>query len=343
MGGEKRMKVKSLASRRVVRTLITEPEAYNEDVRKQLPRDWDNHFLSIETEAELINVVSKKDYDIVFCRIGLPFNREFFRMSPCTSILATPTTGLDHIDLDEAENSGVCVLSLRGELELLRTITSTAEHAWALLLACNRRLPELVARTQNGSWIRTDMELHQLSGQTLGIIGLGRLGEMVADYANAFRMRIISYDTDCQKHGSRSDVEFVEIGQLLAESDHIVLTASYSSGDPEILTRNHVMRVKRGATFINVARGELVDESALVDAIDLGIIRAVGVDVLPGDSRWSGTDRVSSPLIDRSAVDNRILVTPHVGGYSREAVAKTRRFMIYSVDKVLSAWRRESR
>jgi D-3-phosphoglycerate dehydrogenase len=282
-----------------------------------------------------VNWLGSQHIDVVFCRIGLYFGSSFFHAIPELKILATPTTGIDHIDLKAANKSGVRLLSLRGEVELLGRITSTAEHAWSLLLACNRKIPELIDRTRAGSWSRCDMELHQISGQTIGIIGMGRLGKMIMEYALAFRMRVLVYDPYINGDQLSNEFDRVLLKTLLSECDHVVMTAAYSPGDPQILDREHVLAMKPGATFINVARGELVDENALVEALDLQILRAVGVDVLPGDSRWSGEEEVISPLLNKSRSTNRVLITPHVGGYSREAVIETRRFMVERVQKVI--------
>jgi D-3-phosphoglycerate dehydrogenase / 2-oxoglutarate reductase len=320
----------------VVRVLFTEPEAYDDALREDLPGHWECIFKSFGDEDELARWVGLQSYDVVFGRIGLTFGGDFFRASPSIKILATPTTGLDHIDLKAADEACVRVLSLRGELDLLRRITSTAEHAWGLLLACNRRIPELVERTRSGSWARGDLELHQLSNQTLGIIGLGRLGRMVADYARAFRMQVLGYDPYIEDGHFPQDVDRLSLEALLSSSDHVILTATYSPGDPVILSRNRVFAMKPGSTFVNVARGELTDEAALVEALDLGILRAVGVDVLPGDSRWTHDQRVSSPLIEKSRQTHRVLVTPHVGGYAREALNETRRFMVQRVNQIIN-------
>lgn len=321
-----------------IKVLFTEPEAYDSELRSDLPFNWDSSFESIHTESELINSVSSRDYEVVFGRIGLPFNDAFFKACSKIKILATPTTGLDHVDLEAAYMASVYVLSLRGELDFLRHITSTAEHAWSLLLACNRNLPVLFDRTRKGSWMRSDLELHQISGQTLGIIGMGRLGTMVAEYARAFRMRVIAYDPHISEADLPVHIESLCMENLLLQSDHIILTASYSHGDPVILGREQILAMKPGSTFVNVARGELVDETALVEAIDLGILRAVGVDVLPSDSRWSDIDKVRSPLIERSTQNSQILITPHVGGYAVEAVMQTRRFMVDRVDQVIQKY-----
>jgi D-3-phosphoglycerate dehydrogenase len=315
--------------------LFTEPEAYDDALRAELPSNWQCAFQSFSDEKELSEWVSAQQHDIVFSRIGLSFGASFFQASRETKILATPTTGLDHIDMNAADAAGVRVMSLRGELELLHRITSTAEHAWGLLLACNRRIPRLVERARSGSWARGDLELQQLSGQTIGIIGMGRLGRMVADYACAFRMPVLAYDPYVQEDQFPDGVERVPLENLLAESAHVMLTATYSPGDPVILGREHVLAIKPGATFVNVARGELTDEATLVEAIDLGILRSVGVDVLPGDARWTGEKQVTSPLIEKSRQSDSVLVTPHVGGYAREAVNETRRFLVQRVAQVI--------
>jgi len=319
-----------------VRVLFTEPEAYDENLRSVLPAHWDCVFRSFAAEQDLVDWVNENDYDVVFARLGLTFGSSFFLASSVTKIVATPTTGLDHIDLKAAQKACVQVLSLRGELELLREITSTAEHAWALLLACSRKVPSLVERTKTGSWARGDLKLHQLSGHTIGIIGFGRLGRMLADYARAFRMHVVTHDPYVTKDQIPFDIQHVSLEELLSKSDHTVLTATYSPGDSEILGRDQVLSIKSGSTFINVSRGELVNEEALVEAVDLGILSAVGVDVLPGDSRWTFGEEVESALIKKSCVTDRVLVTPHVGGYALEAVRKTRLFMIQKVNKIIN-------
>lgn len=326
----------------LVRVLFTEPEAYDDLMRAALPVHWDCTFQSFSDQNELLEWVGTHSYDVVFGRIGLAFGSLFFRASLSLKILATPTTGLDHIDLEAAGEAGVRVLSLRGEIDFLRRITSTAEHAWGLLLACNRMIPALVDRTSAGSWSRGGVELGQLSSHTLGIIGVGRLGRMIADYASAFRMRVFGYDPYIERAAFPGHVECVSLEALLSGCDHVILTASYSVGDPVLLGRDQVLAMKPGCTFVNVARGELVEEAALVEAIDLGILKAVGVDVLSGDSCWSHDERVNSPLIEKSRQTDSVLVTPHVGGYAREAIKETRRFMVEYVSQIISAEWEES-
>ena len=315
--------------------LFTEPEAFTAELDPFIPSHWNCTYATIKDQAQLIDVVSAGCFEVIFCRLGLYFDSTFFEHATSLKILATPTTGLDHIDLSAARKFSVDVLSLRGQYDLLRTITTTAEHAWALLLACNRRLPTLFNRTLSNSWARADLDLHQLSGQNIGIIGLGRLGSIIADYAVAFRMNVFAYDPLLSDLDFPVSVTRLSLDSLVSSCDHVVLTATYLQGYPLILTRELLQMFKPGSVFINVSRGELVDETALVDILDSGILRAVGVDVLPGDSHWTGDDFVSSPLIEKSKTCDNILITPHVGGYAKEAIFETRKFVVNLVNQFL--------
>jgi D-3-phosphoglycerate dehydrogenase len=320
---------------RSVKVLFTEPEAYVDAVRACIPSAWDCTFRSFESGDRLLAWVAENPCDVVFGRLGISFGASFFAACRGLKVLATPTTGLDHIDLPAAAAARVRVLSLRGERALLSRVTSTAEHAWGLLLACNRRLVELVPRASAGRWGRDDLELHQLAGTTLGIIGLGRLGRMVAQYGRAFQMRVFANDPLVATADFAPGVTPVSLAQLMSESDHIIVTASYSVGDPPIVGPDQILAMKPGVTFVNVARGELADEAALLKGLDSGLIRAIGVDVLAGDSRWGAAERVTSPLLDRALTCPNVLVTPHVGGYAREAIDVTRQFMIERVKAVI--------
>lgn len=320
---------------RLIKVLFLEPEAYSDSVRAEIPIDWDCHFLVVSSESELLKCSAIESFDVIFGRLGLTFGKSFFDAFAGAKILATPTTGLDHVDLDAAEMAGVHLLSLRHEYQLLENITSTAEHAWTLLLASNRLVPELVRRTQAGSWMRSDLALHQLSGQKIGIIGMGRLGRMIAEYARAFRMHVLAYDPLIPGEQFPEFITDSSLQEVLVKSDHIIVAASYSSGDPMIMGRDEVLSMKQGCTFVNIARGELVDELALVEAVERGVCRAVAVDVLQGDPHWSENITVSSPLIEKAKECERIIITPHVGGYATEAIDLTRRFLLDQVKQLI--------
>lgn len=315
----------------MTRVLFTEPSNFSKTITNSIPNTWRCFYEEFEDSRALILWLQDHEVDIVFARLGLAFDAKFFCAASNLSVLATPTTGLDHIDLDHAKINSVKVIALRGETDFLRTISSTAEHAWALLLACNRKLPQLIGRTKEGAWSRVGLDLHQLSGSTLGIIGLGRLGEMLARYGNAFGMNVAGFDTTAGECKFDNVRRHSSLEALLQESDHIIMSASYTYGDPVIIADRQVDHMKTGSTLVNISRGELLDEDAIIRGLDVGIIGAVGLDVLQGDSRWDSKKPVKSSLISRSKNDDRVILTPHVGGYAVEAIAATRTFLLQRV------------
>ncbi|QNJ07688.1 D-3-phosphoglycerate dehydrogenase family protein [Synechococcus sp. Minos11] len=321
-----------------ITALATEPDIFSRSVVNNfLRKDFILTSRAFRSSQDLYAFLSNNSFDIVFARLGLYFGSDFFALAPSLKVLATPTTGLDHIDCLCAARNNVSVISLRGEVAFLRTITSTAEHAWLLLLACNRNLGTLEAIPQNSRWHRDLLELHQLSSQTIGIIGYGRIGTMLVNYARAFSMNILVCDPFVDSKCIPSFVKSVTLDDLLSSSDHVIMAASYSSGDPPIINKTNSHLFKYGSTFVNIARGELVDEDVLVQLLKTGIIRSAGLDVLAADSTWPPNSTVSSPLLNYSLHNRNVIITPHVAGYSVEAINSTRAFIIQQVNSFFTS------
>lgn len=311
-----------------IRILVTEAEAYSQSTRECFLKSWDVTFAEIYDQHELVKVCSETSYDIIFGKLGLVFDKSIFELQPELKILVTPTTGLNHIVLPDAELHSIQILSLRGEAEFLSNVTSTAEHAWTLLLAINRSLVSAVSRVSQGLWKRQELGVHELSGSPLGLIGMGRLGRIVARYGLAFQMEVVGYDPHVASEMFPAGCKKVGLQELLTSSEYVVMLASYKLGDPPILGRAEFSRLRLGAVLINVARGELIDEKALLHALDDCKIRGFGTDVLVGDSNWGSSENFDSEIVERSKLDTRIIITPHMGGYAAEAIEKTRKFMV---------------
>lgn len=311
-----------------LRILVTEAEAYTKATRECFLASWDITFAEIYDQHQLIKICSEASYDIIFAKLGLVFDSSIFDLQPDLKILVTPTTGLNHIVLPDAQSYGIKILSLRGEAAFLSSVTSTAEHAWTLLLAINRSLMSAGSRVSSGLWKRQELEVHELSGSRLGLIGMGRLGRMVVRYGLAFQMEVVGYDPHVASEMFPAGCRKVDLQELLTSSEYLVMLASYNPGDQPILGKSEFNSLRLGAVLVNVARGELIDEQALVDALDDCKIRAFGADVLVGDSSWGSNELIGSEIVKRSKSDSRIIVTPHMGGYAREAIDKTRKFMV---------------
>jgi D-3-phosphoglycerate dehydrogenase len=215
--------------------------------------------------------------------------------------------GVDNVDVDTATRRGVIVMNAPGG----NTI-STAEHAFSLLLCVARKIPAADAMIHGGSWNRKNLEGVELYNKTLGIIGMGRIGSELSRRAIAFGMRVLAFDPYLSASRARSlQVELVEeIDELLAAADFISLHTPLTAETRHILNAERLAKTKRGVRIINCARGGLIDEQALADAISSGHVAGAALDVfetepLPPDS----------PL---RKIPNLVL-TPHLGASTAEA------------------------
>jgi len=149
------------------------------------------------SQAELYRHLKANKYDVIFTRLGLYMDSICIDYQSNTlKFIATSTTGLNHINVDYANQLGIEVVSLRGDYEFLSRIKSTAEHTWGLLLMLIRHMNEAVMSTKSRKWDRNPFMSDELSEKTLGIIGYGRLGKIVAHYGVAFGMKVLVYDCD---------------------------------------------------------------------------------------------------------------------------------------------------
>jgi len=229
-------------------------------------------------------------------------------------VVGTNTTGTDHLDLKALKRRGIEVLSLKNDIDFLRKVTPTAELAFGLLLACARRIRECSESSRQGYWARHQMAGSLLYGKTIGIIGLGRLGTMVAGYAGAFHMRVIA--TDPGTHEFPDFVKRVSLEQLLSEADFISIHVHLNDETRNLLGAGEFSKMKKGAILINTSRGGLIDEKALLKAMMNGTVAAAGLDVIDGE--WL-EDKYNHPLIAYSRSNPNLLITPHVGGTCPES------------------------
>lgn len=315
-----------------MRILHLESENYSQESLNSLRKFGELDCLSLATEQELDECLSKKQYNVIIISIGFLFDRERLKTQTQLKYIISPTTGLNHIDLLYCNEVGIKVISLKGEEKFLSTITSTAEHTWSLLLALSRNIVSANRHVDSGGWDRTMFLGSELYGKTIGIIGYGRLGKIVSKYAAAFGMKIVVNDTIIEKVPTRLYKKFDD---LLSVSDVIILLASYSEENIDMIGMGEIKRMKPGCFFINTSRGEMVDENALIFGLEKGIISAAALDVLKEDSNWKTETPKNNTLIAYSSRVNNLLITPHIGGYGASSIHRTRAFIIKKFIKTL--------
>lgn len=243
----------------------------------------------------------------------VPIGADLIESAPNLELVVTATTGASHIDAAALEARGVPLLTLKGQTELLRGITPAAELSWLLLMACARHLRAAVRHVDAGEWDRTLFPGTMLRGKTVGLIGLGRIGGWMARYALAFDMTVLAHDPYVAE--APEGVELVGLDDLLARADFVSLHVHLSEETRGVLDAARIGMLKVGSVVVNTSRGELIDEGALVEALESGRVAAVGADVLAREP-----DAGSSPLWRYAKTHDNVIITPHIGGFAPEAV-----------------------
>ena len=251
--------------------------------------------------------------DAYFASLQVRITRELMASAPRLRAIATASTGLDHIDIAAARELGIAVLSLKDDRQLLDRITATAELTWLLILACARRLPEAMNAVRDGRWARDEVRGHQIAYKTLGILGCGRLGSIVAQYGVAFRMKVLACDI---RPIELSGVERVSFDRLFRESDILSIHIHLTDETRGLVSRTVLQSMKPGSILINTSRGAIVDEAALLDALENGPLTAAGLDVIEGEWR---SDIADHPLMVYARSHPNLVITPHVGGVTFES------------------------
>jgi len=242
---------------------------------------------------------------------------EVFEHAPRLRVVARYGVGVDRVDLEAAAAHGVTVTVTPGA-----NANAVAELTVALLLALARPLSQGRDRVRAGEW--PALPGLELRGRTLGLVGLGRIGSLVAEKASALGMRVLAYDPFVE---TSDRAELVDLDTLAAEADFFSLHAPVTDETRGLVGDALLSKLKAGAALVNTARGELVDEAALVRALDAGRLRAAALDVLcdePPPTRH--------PLLGRDDV----LVTPHIGPHTAEATTAMGRIALDELLAVLS-------
>jgi D-3-phosphoglycerate dehydrogenase / 2-oxoglutarate reductase len=272
-----------------------------------------------------------RDVDALWVRLRHRIDDEVLAAAPALRFLATPTTGLDHIDLAAMERRGVRVISLRGETAFLEDVRATAELTIGILLALLRNIPGAVADVRTGGWNRDSFKGRELRGKVVGVVGYGRLGRLVSRYLLAFGARVITTDP---RPAADDQVTFTTLDDLLAASDIVTLHTPLDESTRGLLGAPELARMRRGSVLVNTARGDLVQSDALIAALRSGHLAGAALDVIAGESA-AGVGQLE--LVAYARQHDNLLITPHIGGCTHESMAMTEDFLAERLCAALSA------
>ena len=243
--------------------------------------------------------------DALLVRSATTVDAEVLAAAPKLKIVARAGVGLDNVDVDAATERGVLVVNAPTS-----NIHSAAEHALALLLSASRQIPAADATLREHTWKRSKFSGTEIFGKTVGIVGLGRIGQLVASRIEAFGTHVIAYDPYVSPaRAAQLGIELLPLDQLLARADFISVHLPKTPETAGLIDKEALAKTKPGVIIVNAARGGLVDEADLAEAISSGHVRAAGLDV------FSTEPCTDSPLFELP----QVVVTPHLGASTEEA------------------------
>lgn len=306
-----------------MRILLAEAESYSPEALGLYRTMGEVRCENLADRAALLAAVG--DAEVLVVRLRHHIDAAAMQAAPGLRAIVSPTTGLDHIDLRAAATRGIAVLSLKGETDFLNNVTATAELTWALVLELARRVGAAHGDVLAGRWNRDAWVGRSLKGRTLGLLGFGRLGRIVADYGRAFRMPVIAHDPHVADYPA--GVRAVACDELLAAADILSIHVPLDESTVGLVGQAEFARMKAGAWLINTARGRIVDEAALLQALRDGHLGAAALDVLAGEVSDDAGWLQANALRAYARANGNLILTPHIGGATTDAMAETEVFM----------------
>jgi D-lactate dehydrogenase len=290
-------------------------------------KDWSLYFDPAPLNG--VEAANGHDAECLSVFIYSPLNESALAKFPCARMIATRSTGVDHIDLQACRHRGIIVSSVPSYGE-----NTVAEHTFALILMLSRKVHQSWNQVQAGHLERAMLTGFDLQGKTLGVVGAGRIGLHAIRIGRGFGMRVLTHDV--RRDPFLADLlgfSYATLDTLLAESDIVSLHCPLTAETRHVIGREQLARMKRGALLINTARGPLVDTDALIEALDSGHLGGAGLDVIEGEELVKEEKQL---LLEphtleqfRAATRNRVLLsrddvvfTPHNAFNSREALER---------------------
>jgi len=254
--------------------------------------------------GDLLEAVA--DAEGLVVRSGTKVSREVIERAAKLRVIGRAGIGVDNVDVDAATGRGIAVVNTPEGNNV-----TTAEHAIALLVSLARHIPQATASMKSGQWDKKSFTGQELYNRVLGVVGLGNIGRIVASRAQGLGMRVIAYDPHiASEAAARLDVELVGFEELLGRADAITLHVPRTKETTHLIDAAALARTKPGVLLVNAARGGIVDESALLEALESGRVAGAALDVFETEP-----PRAGDPLV----AHDRVICTPHLGASTEQA------------------------
>ena len=263
-------------------------------------------------------------YDVFWFRLGFKIDQNLIVKSKRVKVIATPVTGINHIDEEACNKKGIKIACLRGEYQFLKEVRATAEHTIALTFALMRLIGPAINDTIQGKWCRDRFRGNELYKKKVGIIGFGRLGQITASYFRAFGCEVFYYDIqDVNSEYAQKVFSMQEI----ALCDIVSLHVNYTPQTHHLINDDFFEYCNPQMCFINTSRGGLVNEKSLLSALLENKIKGAALDVVENEFEFN----FQNELVKFAAANNNLILTPHIGGNTYESFEKTEMFIAKKV------------
>jgi len=283
-----------------------------------------------EEKLSAENVGQANGCQIISVFVDSQIDKNILEQLPNIKMIATRSTGFDHIDMQECKNRGIAVCNVPNYGE-----NTVAEHAFALMLALSRKLYDTINQVKQEDFGISGLTGFDLKDKTLGIVGMGHIGQHVARMAHGFEMKVVGFDAHENKAlAKKLGFTYVSLEELLAQSDVITLHVPYNEHTRHLINSKNLPLVKRGVYIINTARGGIIETAALVEALENGTVAGAGLDVLEEECfikeeahLWSKDFAqkcdIQTMLQNHILMDRKnVIITPHNAFNSREAIER---------------------
>lgn len=304
-----------------MKILITEPKYFDKEVEDELKKNVVVVSKELSTD-ELKNEI--KDSDVVIVRTGTKLNKEILEQSKNLKLICSMTTALEHIDTEYAALKGIEIFNPVGY-----ATTATSEYTFSVIMSLLRKIPWGFENLKNGKWERSKFMGSELEGKTVGIIGFGRIGSRVGKYAKAFGARIIFYDPYVNKDIAKEiGAEEVSFEELVRNSDIITIHSFLSKETERMISKKEFDMMKGNVVLINIARGKIIDETDLTEALSNKRIDGAALDVF--DNEPLSPD---NQLVKYANENNNLILTPHLAGSTFESIKTASKLVAELISK----------
>lgn len=300
--------------------LVTESKNLSNETKKLIKKIGKTDFLDINQDKlqKIINY-----YDIIIIGLSIKINSQIIKKTANLKYILSPTTGLNHLDIEELKKRQVRIFCLKNEKKFLKDIPATAEHTFALMLNLYRKINLASRDVIRGNWKRKNFIGSELLNKKIGIVGYGRIGRIIKRYALAFGMKVYYYDPYINII-SKNIIKINKLEKLASLSNIFTIHAPSNKDNKNLISKEILKNLKKDSILINTSRGDLIDEKHLIYLLEKKKISGAALDVIKEEYNKT----INKKLVNYAKENNNLIITPHIGGYTYESINKTYQYVV---------------